>query len=117
MLPTTADCIRSILRADASLTPGERTRILAHLRNGNASPKAQSAEGPRPRIIRRGEAARLLSASVRLVDRLTQQGALRKVHLPGRTRAAGFLEADILQLIAGNSANGSAEPESTAAAA
>jgi hypothetical protein len=36
---------------------------------------------------------------LRLIDRLAQQGALKKVRLPGRQRAAGIRESDLLALI------------------
>jgi hypothetical protein len=37
---------------------------------------------------------------LRLVDRLAKDGALMKRKLPGRKRAAGILESDLLALIA-----------------
>ena len=46
------------------------------------------------------EVARRLGRSPRAVDRLAAEGALRKVLLPGRTRAAGFRESDVAALIA-----------------
>lgn len=59
------------------------------------------AESAPARIIRRMEVARRLGRSPRAVDRLAAEGALRKVLLPGRTRAAGFRESDVAALIAG----------------
>ncbi len=50
-----------------------------------------------PRILRRGEVARRLSVSLRTVDKLP----VAKFKLPGRQRAAGFLESDINALLAG----------------
>jgi hypothetical protein len=37
---------------------------------------------------------------LRLIDRLAKDGALVKRRLPGRKRAAGILEADLLALMA-----------------
>ena len=53
------------------------------------------------RVVRRGEAARILARSPRAVDRLAADGALRRVMLPGRTRAAGFRLRDVQALIEG----------------
>jgi hypothetical protein len=53
-----------------------------------------------PRVIRRQEAADRLACCVRVIDRLAQEGKLRRVKLPGRTRAAGFLESDVYSLLA-----------------
>ena len=41
---------------------------------------------------------------MRAVDNWTRAGILRKVTLPGRTRAAGFRESDIVALIDGKGA-------------
>ena|SRR6266404_1531765 len=100
MLATTLDIIRSGLKADPTVTPGDRARILATLRNGTPAPLLPP-HFDAPRIVRRNEAAQMLSGSTRFVDRLAQQGALKKVKLPGRTRCAGFLEADIRALMTG----------------
>jgi hypothetical protein len=92
-----------MLKADPSLTPADRNRLLALLRNhGKADAEPAATE---PRIIRRHEAARRLGCSVRAVDNWTRAGILQKVTLPGRTRAAGFREADVAALIAGKGAS------------
>jgi hypothetical protein len=53
------------------------------------------------RIMRRGEASKVLGRTVRAIDMLAQQGHLKKVLLPGRTRAGGFLAADVFALLGG----------------
>lgn len=53
------------------------------------------------RVIRRTEAARLLSCVPRSIDRLAAQGILHRVCLPGRSRAAGFRLHDVQALIGG----------------
>ncbi len=53
------------------------------------------------RIMRRGEASKVLGRSVRALDLLAKQGHLRKVLLPGRTRAGGFVAADVFALLGG----------------
>jgi hypothetical protein len=98
MLATTLDIIRSGLKSDPSITPADRTRFMAFLRNGD-TPQSKP-EAPPPdnikRLLRRAEVARRLSCSLRTVDKLP----LKKVKLPGRQRAAGFLEGDVNALLA-----------------
>ena len=96
MLPTTIEIIRSGLKSDPSLSPADRTRLIALLRNGQANPKAEPTAERVPCILRRAEVARRLSCSLRTVDKLP----IQKVRLPGRQRAAGFLEGDVNALLA-----------------
>ncbi len=53
------------------------------------------------RIMRRAEAGKILSRSTRAMDLLAKQGHLKKVRFPGRTRAGGFLAADVFALLVG----------------
>jgi hypothetical protein len=101
MLPTTMDIIRSGLKADPTLTPADRAKLLTLLRAGPNPPGTQTADARQPQLIRRDEAARRLACSPRTVDKLGANGVLRRVILPGRQRAAGFLEGDITSLITG----------------
>jgi hypothetical protein len=96
MLDTTIDLIRSGLKTDPTVTPAERARVIAVCRKGSdsANPTAPPSNMV-PRVIRRAEVARRLSISIRTVDKLR----IRKIKLPGRTRAAGFLESDINGLL------------------
>ena len=110
MLPTNLDVFRAILKADPTVSPRDRTKILANLRSGPGMGAANLAEPPEAsqqriqRIVRRAEAARMYGCSLRLVDRLAAQGVLKKVRLPGRKRGAGFLESDLLAVMAGKEA-------------
>jgi hypothetical protein len=98
MLPTTYDAVKAVLKADQSIIVAERNQMLAALRNGGSvKPKAQPPPDIAPRLLRRAEVARRLSISLRTVDKLP----LRKFKLPGRVRAAGFLEADVVELLTG----------------
>ena len=99
MLATTIEIIRSGLKADPSLTPAVRARLLALLRNGPEAPKPETTTERAARIIRRAEVARRLSCSLRTVDGLAASGVLKKRTFPGRVRASGFLESDIAALI------------------
>jgi hypothetical protein len=101
LLSTTLDVIRAALKADPNPSPADRTRLLALLRAGAVptnSPAPPSDSGPR--ILRRKEAARRLACCTRVIDRLAQEGKLKRVKLPGRIRGAGFLEADLNALLA-----------------
>jgi hypothetical protein len=100
MLDTTYDAIKAILRADPSVPMPERNHHLALLRNGPSAPKPEPGTPGVPRILRRKTAAERLGRSLRGVDMLAQQGILRKIKLPGRQRAAGFLEHDVNKLLA-----------------
>jgi len=65
MLESTLEIFRTALRADPSVTPSERARMIAVVRNSKEEQRPSI-----PQIIRRHEAARRLSGSVRFVDRL-----------------------------------------------
>ena len=100
MLTTTCNAVREILRADPSITPTDRNRLLAMLRNrGEAKPTEPTPA--EPRIVRRAEFARRMGVSLRAVDNWSRAGILEKVKLPGRVRAAGFRESDLRTLIEG----------------
>ena len=101
MLPTTFEILRSALRADPSLSPADRSRILAMIRNGANAAKTDTMGASEPRLVRRAEAAARLSCGLRTVDKLAAAGVLPKRKLPNRQRAAGFLESDLNALIAG----------------
>lgn len=100
MLPTTLDAIKSILRADPSVSVTERASLMALLRKGPEKMDKLPVSSE-PRILRRDEVARRLSVSLRCVDNWTHTGILRKIKLPGRSRAVGFLDFDINSLITG----------------
>lgn len=98
-MTTTLDVIRAGLKSDPTISPADRARLLALIRKGADGPKEETDRDRAIRIIRRAEAARMLSCSTRLIDRLSQAGILRKRYLPNRRRAAGFLESDITAMI------------------
>lgn len=53
------------------------------------------------RILRRAEVAARFSVSLRAVDLWSRKGLIKRRVLPGRTRAAGFLESDVEALMQG----------------
>ena len=98
MLNTTLEILKSALRGDPSVSPGERTKLVQLLRKG-ASANAEAAQPKTARILRRAEVAAMLNRSLRFVDTLAKRGVVSKVKLPGRQRALGFRQEDILALI------------------
>jgi hypothetical protein len=102
MLPTTIEVLKAGLRADPTVTPKDRARLMASLRSGgetNPSP-APASDAP-PRLLRRADVARRLACCLRVVDRLAADGKLKRIKLPGRSRSAGFLESDVNELLMG----------------
>lgn len=91
--------VMALLRADATIDPRNRARMLAMLRRG---PDAQTdAQTPRtgPRVMQRAEAAAALGRTVRHIDHLARAGLLRRVRLPGRVRACGVRAEDVATLV------------------
>ncbi len=99
MLPTTIEATKAIFKADPSLTPAERTRIVALLLNSGAN--TPTPKDAIPRLLKRDEVARRLGCTPRTVDNLAASGALPRVKLPGRSRSVGFRESDVTALIEG----------------
>lgn len=97
MLNATIDVIKSVLRADATIPATERTKILRSFLHGGGG-KNERADS-RPKILRRKEVANILGRSTRAVDQLAADGLLPRRTLPGRKRAIGFLECDVVALI------------------
>ena len=100
MLDTTQEAVKAMLRADPSMTPADRNRILSAIRSHGKTEDTTPAK-PEPRLIRRAEAARRLGVGLRCLDNWHRCGILRKVTMPGRVRAAGVRESDLLALIEG----------------
>ena len=100
MMTHTLEIIRAALKADPSLGANDRARLLATIRGGGRPMPVERVTVAEPRLLRRAEAARRLGCSLRLIDRLAKDGALLKRRLPGRKRAAGILESDLLALMA-----------------
>jgi len=102
MLPTTVDAVKALLKADPSLTPGDRSKIVGAIRNhGRPAEPKPTPERQGARILTRGEVAKRFGRTLRFVDNLAKDGTLRRVTLPGRQRACGFRAADVERLMAG----------------
>jgi hypothetical protein len=109
MLSTTADAIRSMLKADPSLSPDDRNAILHAVRNHGKINTPRSE--PIPQLVSRRRAAAMLGRSTRLVDLLANSGRLARVRLTGATRAAGFRYSDVVALINGGAAAAQGEAQ------
>ena len=100
MLRSTVDALRAVLRTDATVSHREREHLL-RLACKRADPQqVEPARSSLPRIVRRGEGAARLGMSLRTFDKLCRELRLKR-KLPGRKRAAGVLESDLNDLIAG----------------
>ena len=96
MLETTLDVFKAALRSDPTVSPSERAHFLVLLRR---PPKSAAPHFCGPRLLTRKATAEMLHRSLRFVDRLAEQGILRRVTLPGRHRSIGFAQADVERLI------------------
>jgi hypothetical protein len=76
-----------------TMPPADKAR-LAKLLNESAT-----AQPEQNRIMRPTEAGKVLGRSVRAIHLLAAQGHLKKITLPGRMRAGGFLASDVFSLI------------------
>jgi hypothetical protein len=104
MTGSTLEIIRAALKADQSVPPAERVRIIASLKHGQFGLNGHT-ESP-PKLVSRKEAAtRLGGKSARYVDKLARQGLLMKITLPNRKRASGVSEASLNALIQSNPQN------------
>ncbi len=79
-----------------TLPANVRTRLVREL-----AVEITPAQPDTNRIMRPTEVGKVLSRSVRAVHLLAAQGYLRKIRLPGRTRAGGFLASDVYKLLGG----------------
>jgi hypothetical protein len=78
-------------------------KIIFRLRRGDEEAKA--APPREARLLRREVVAERLGCSLRTVDHLAAEGVLRKVTLPGRKRACGFLDAAVEALLTGGASD------------
>jgi len=102
MLPTTVDAVKALLKADPSLTPADRSKIVGAIRNhGRPAELKPTPERQGARILTRGEVALRFNRSLRFVDKLAAQGVLRRVTLPGRVRSCGYREDEVEHVMAG----------------
>ncbi len=93
MKPGTITAIAAIIRADPPATAREAKQLAALI-----TPEDTRAAAAGPQIVTRQEAANLLRVSPRAIDLWAKEGVLKKVRLPGRVMALGFLKSDLDKL-------------------
>jgi len=96
MQTTTREVIRTALRCDATVDAAERRRILAAAEGEATSPTHSTV-----RVLRHRAFAERLGVTTRTLSNLVRTGKLRPIKLPGRSRALGFAESDLADLIGG----------------
>lgn len=102
MLTTTKQALTAILAADPSISKEHQKSLTLALLTPASQPLNAIA-----RIIRRDEAARLLGVSVKRVDQLSHAGVLKRITVPGTSRAIGLSEASVRAITEGQEvANG-----------
>ncbi len=102
MLPTTLEVVKAMLKADPTVTPVDRQRIVEAIRtHGRQLETPRAPVTSEKRILSRREVARRFNRSLRFVDHLAKAGTLRRVMLPGRQRACGFLAEEVESLMGG----------------
>ena len=102
MLPTTLEAVKAVLKADPALTPADRARIVTTIRNHGKEPELPRAPAPvERRVLSRADVAQRFNRSLRFVDHLAKAGILRRVKMPGRQRACGFLADEVERVMIG----------------
>ena len=100
MMTTTMVAVQAVMKADPALTPADRARIMASIRNhGKQCETPRTVAIQEKRILTRADVARRFNRSLRFVDHLAKAGTLRRVKLPGHTRACGFLAEEVERLM------------------
>jgi hypothetical protein len=96
MQDSTVKILDATLRADTTVLPALRNRILKLARTGETAGPVQNGNGHSPRIYNRDEAAKLLGdRTPQYVDQLCQRGLLKKFVPPGNKRAIGITGASL----------------------
>ena len=102
MLPTTIEAVKAMVKADPTVTPVDRQRIVETIRNHGRHPETPRAPATREKhILSRRDVAQRFNRSLRFVDHLAKAGTLRRVTLPGRQRACGFVADEVESLMGG----------------
>jgi hypothetical protein len=101
MQSVTMDAVKAVMKADPTVTPAQRAQLLAILRNPGKQSETPRLTQCEQRILQRAEVARRFNRSLRFVDKLAKGGILRRVKLPGRTRACGFLAVEVERVMTG----------------
>ncbi len=96
MLTETLTVIKYALNADRTIKPDVRASVISAL-SGNAVMAA-----PVPvRVWSRADVAEVFNRSLPWVDKVAAKGILKKIAVPGASRAAGFTDASVRALAEG----------------
>lgn len=102
MFKTTIEAVNAVLKADPGITPADRARLLALLRNhGKDAAPPRVPTVTENCILPRAAVAMRFGRSKRFIDKLASAGILRRVKMPGRQRACGFLAIEVERLMTG----------------
>lgn len=88
----------AILSADPSVNPEDRKALVETLKQG------VKTETKPEQVLRRKETAKRFGVTVKAVDQWARAGILMPIRLPGKSRAIGFRESQINDVIAGRKA-------------
>jgi hypothetical protein len=103
MQDSTSKILESVLKADASIAPAERNKILKFVRGESMPAPVQNGNDNSPRIYSRAEAAKLVGdKTTRFVDLLCRRGLLKKFTPKGNRRAIGVTSESLRAFISGN---------------
>jgi predicted DNA-binding transcriptional regulator AlpA len=86
MKVTTLELIRSVLKADETVMPDERARIIRQL----SAPEAVVVPREPSCVIRPGEAARRLGVTRQTIYRYCKLGMFERSMLPGKKKSNGI---------------------------
>ena len=90
----TLQAVKALFSADPTIDQGEKKRLIALCQSTPNRPQ------PNPCVLRHAEVARRLGGvTKKTVNNLARSGLLTPVRLPGRVRALGFRESDVMALI------------------
>lgn len=100
MNDATVRILDAALKADATVTPAIRAKILKLAKSGDTTEPVRNGNGHSPRIYNREEAAKLLGdRTPQYVDQLCQRGLLKKFIPAGNKRAIGITSASLAAFI------------------
>ena len=94
MLSSTKTAITAVLNADPSIDKNTIKAAVSVLESKNNA----KTDDTIARILSRTEVAKLLGVGAKRVDQLAYQGILKRITLPGTSRAIGYSEDDIRRI-------------------
>ncbi len=94
MLSTTMEALKAILRADVTIDPAEREKILASL-------KTPAEQTEQVRVLNPTQVAQILGRTTRTVATMRRKGLLVPVRMAGAARVFGYRSDDVYKLIGG----------------